>query len=86
MRNPSLADNAVDALATVREIGKDMPDDHPMRFIVHSMRRAAEAILSDAMRQAVDISYTAKLMIKDHDEAVAETRNSSLDIRKEPAP
>lgn len=70
MGTRSLADCAVDALAKIGTIGQDMPDDHPMRHAVRSIKRTAETILSDAMRQAVDLSYQAKQMEKDYDAAM----------------
>lgn len=71
MSTPSLADSAVIALAEVRAIGEKLDNEHPMRHAVRSMKRTAEQILSDAMRQATDISYQAKQLVKDHDEAIA---------------
>lgn len=70
MSNESLADRAVDALAEVRAIGENMDNEHSMRHTVRSMKRVAEQILSDAMRQATEIAYQAKRLVKDHDEAM----------------
>lgn len=72
MSSQSLADCAVSALSEVRSIGENMADDHPMRHSVRSMKRTAEQILSDAMRQAADLANQAKQLVKDHDSAIDE--------------
>ena len=69
IQQPSLADCAVSALAEVRAMGEKIGDDHPMRHAVRSMRRVAENILSEAMRQAVDLAYQSERLVKDYDEA-----------------
>lgn len=70
MQQQSLADCVVDALAAVRAIEDDIDNDHQMRHVVRSMKRVAEQILSDAMRQATEIAYQAKKIIEDHDKAM----------------
>jgi hypothetical protein len=69
----------VDALARVRAIDEDMDNDHPMRHNVRSMKRAAEQILADAMRQAADIAYQAKQLIKDYDAEIGKHSAPSKD-------
>ena len=68
--NVSLSDDAVLALSEVRRIGEHLDDEHPMRYTVRSMRRTAESIISDAMRQATDISNQAAQLVKDYDESL----------------
>lgn len=65
----SLADDAVAALAEVKRIGEDMDNEHPMRHAAWSMKRTAETILSDAMRQATDLAHQARQLVKDFDKA-----------------
>ena len=72
MNQPSLADQAVTTLAQVRAIGELCGNDHPMRHVVRNMKRTSEQILADAMRQASDIAYQAKCVIKDYDDAAKE--------------
>lgn len=81
MSTPSLADCAVSALAEVRAMGDNMENDHPMRHAVRSMKRIAEQILSDAMRQAVDLAYQSKQLVKDHDEAMT-GRDIPVEVRE----
>lgn len=66
----SLADCAVSALAEVRAIGETLDNEHPMRHTVRNMKRMAEQIMSDAMRQATELSYNAERLVKDYDEAM----------------
>ena len=68
MNQPSLADNAVSVLAEVKAIGADIPLLHPMRYCVNELRRNAEQILTDAMRQASQIAYAAGRIVRDYDE------------------
>lgn len=70
MSQESLADRAVATLAEVRAIGDSLTNDHPMRHSVRGMKMAAEQILADAMRQAADLAYRAKQLVKDHEDAM----------------
>jgi len=72
MSAPSLADKAVSALASVRAIGEKLDSEHPMRHAVRCMKRTAETILEDAMRNAEEIANQAKQLIKDYDDSIAE--------------
>lgn len=72
MSQPSLADNAVDAIARVRSMGENLSDDHPMRHIVRAMKATAERMLESAMREATMLSHTATKLVEDHDDAMAE--------------
>ena len=74
MTHPSLADQAVAALAAVRAMGQNLSDDAPERHNVRSLKRAAENIIGEAMRQAHDLAYTAEQMSKDVSEAVKDAR------------
>lgn len=65
----SLADDVVIALAEVRAIGENMDNEHPMRHAVRSMKRTAEDIIGNAMRQATDLAYQATRLEKDFQEA-----------------
>jgi hypothetical protein len=64
---PRLADYAVAALAEVRAMGETLDNDHPMRHAVRNMKRTAEQILESAMRQACDLAYQSKQVVKDYD-------------------
>lgn len=66
----SLSDDAILALSEVRRIGESMDDEHLMRHAVRNMKRSAETIISDAMRQATDIAYQAAQLVKDYDESL----------------
>jgi methylthioribose-1-phosphate isomerase len=68
----SLADCAVEALSAVRSMDNLIDNDHPMRHVVWTMKRMAEQILSDAMRQSTDLAYQARQVIKDHDASLIE--------------
>ena len=70
MQTQSLADCAVSAISDVLAIGENMDDEHPMRHAVRNMKRTAEQIIADAMRQATELAYQAKKLVKDHDEAM----------------
>lgn len=70
MANTSLADDIVSALSEVKRIGEMVDNDHPMRHSVRGMKRAAEQILVDAARQAADLAYQSRQLIKDYDESV----------------
>jgi len=72
MTQQSLADSAVYVLAEVRTMGESMADDRPMRHAVRSMRRTAEQILSDAMRQAADLAHQSNQLVKDFDAEIEE--------------
>lgn len=65
MSAPSLADCAVYAIAAVRAMGADMPPDAPERHTVRNLKRVAEDIISNALRQARDIAYTAEALSDD---------------------
>lgn len=69
MNQPSMADNAVDAIAAVRAMGEGLPIDAPERHAVRSLQRTAEDILIQAMRQARDLAYQAESLSKDMREA-----------------
>lgn len=66
----SLSDDVIDALSKVRQIGENLDDEHPMRHAVRNMKRSAETTITDAMRQATDISYQAAQLVKDYDESL----------------
>lgn len=57
---PSLADQTIAALAAVAAMDGEITNDSPERHQVRSLKRAAEQILSDAMRHANDLAYLAK--------------------------
>lgn len=65
----SLADCAVSALAEVRAMGENLDNEHPMRHAVRNMKRMAEQIMTDSMRQATELAYNAERLVKDYDEA-----------------
>ena len=65
MNQPSMADNAVDAIAAVRAMGEGLPIDAPERHTVRSLKRIAEDILTTAMRQARGLAYEAESLSKD---------------------
>lgn len=66
----SLSDDAIVALSDVRRIGENLDDEHPMRHAVRNLKRSAETLISDAMRQATDLSYQAAQLVKDYDESI----------------
>jgi dUTPase len=59
MSPPSLADQAVETLAAVSSIDRDVTNDHPERFVIRSMKRIAQDIIANALRQAMDLAYQA---------------------------
>lgn len=58
--NTSLADQAVEALAMVRAMDANIENTDPHRHIVRSLKRMAEARLSQAFRDAQEIAYMAQ--------------------------
>jgi poly-gamma-glutamate capsule biosynthesis protein CapA/YwtB (metallophosphatase superfamily) len=71
----SLADDTIAALQAIKAIGENLDslnDEHPMRHAVRGMKRTAEAILTDAIKQATDIAYQANQLIKDYDASITE--------------
>ena len=68
----SLADEAIIALAEVRAIGEKLGDEHPMRHAVRNIKRVAEDILTQSLRQVTDLSYQAERLVKDFDKLVSE--------------
>lgn len=66
----SLSDDAITALSAVRQVGENLDDDHPMRHVVRNMKRSAETILGDAIRQATDLAYQAAQLVKDYDDSL----------------
>lgn len=65
MSTPSLADSAVDTIAAVRAMGEGLPLEAPERHTVRNMKRVAEDIIGNALRQARDIAYQAEYLSKD---------------------
>jgi dUTPase len=59
MSPPSLADQAVETLAAVSSIDRDVTNDHPERFVIRYMKRIAQDIIANALRQAMDLAYQA---------------------------
>lgn len=68
--NNSLADDVIAALSEVRRIGENMDNEHPMRNSVRDMKRTAESIIAEAMRNATDLAYQAQRLVKDYDSSV----------------
>lgn len=58
--NPSLADQAVQALAMVRAMDASIENTDAHRHIVRSLKRMAEACLSQAFREAQEMAYMAQ--------------------------
>lgn len=70
--NLSLADRAVHALALVQAMDAEINNDHPERHVIRAMKRAAEAAIGSALRQAVELAYMARDASKLCDEVRAE--------------
>ena len=58
--NMSLADQAVQALAMVKAMDASIENTDPHRHIVRSLKRMAEARLSQAFREAQEMAYMAQ--------------------------
>ena len=58
--NMSLADQAVQAIAMVKDMDKGVDNEHPERHVVRSMKRVAEQALAAAFRNAIDVAWMAK--------------------------
>lgn len=58
--NLSLADQAVQALAMVKAMDASIENTDPHRHIVRSLKRMAEARLSQAFREAQEMAYMAQ--------------------------
>jgi hypothetical protein len=69
-REPSLADAAVTTLAAIRSLDSIADNEHPLRYSVHSMKNLAEKILSDALYNAMELTYKAKTVVSDFDKAI----------------
>jgi hypothetical protein len=69
---PSLADQAIAALASVRAMDDGIDNTLPERHIVRSLKRNAEQILADAFRQVSNLAYLA-----------ADVRNTFRDATRE---
>lgn len=66
----SLADDVLVTFSEVRRIGENMDDKHPLRHSVRDMKRLAESIIGDAMRQAISIADQAGRLVKDYDDSL----------------
>jgi hypothetical protein len=55
----SLADQAVSALAAVSAMDADMDMSHPERHSIRTLKRLAEARLSQAFREAHEFAFMA---------------------------
>lgn len=55
----SLADAAVETLAAIRAMDDGMTLDHPERHVIRDLKRTAESIVADALRQAQGLTFTA---------------------------
>lgn len=68
-REPSLADTAVATLAAIQELNSLTDDKHPLRYAVDSIKGLAEKILSDALYNALELTYKAKTVVRDHNKS-----------------
>ena len=65
MAEQSLADRAIETLAAVRAMDDGVELAHPERHAVHELKRAAEAILDTALRQAYMLAHAAQDLRED---------------------
>lgn len=65
MTAPSLADQAVAALAAVSVMTDSVTNDHPERHTIREMKRTAEDILESAIRHARGIARMAEQLQRD---------------------
>lgn len=56
----SLADQAVETLAAVAAIGEGLTNDDPWRHAIRNLKRSAQDIITNALRQALDLAYQAE--------------------------
>ncbi|KOC21160.1 hypothetical protein GL58_10730 [Comamonas testosteroni] len=64
-QNQSLADQAVDTIAAIRNLDTGSNMDHPERHAVREMKRVASEIVTNALRQAQALVYSAESLQKD---------------------
>ena len=85
MSEQSLADRAVEALAAVRAMDAGVELTHPERHAVRDLKRAAEAILDTALRQAYMLTHAAQNLSEDmrkKEKESASAQKGSNDDRK----
>lgn len=64
-QNQSLADQAVDTIAAIRNLDTWTNMDHPERHAVREMKRVASEIVTNALRQAQALVYSAESLQQD---------------------
>lgn len=58
-QHQSIADQAVETIAHVRQMADDLELEHVERHAVREMKRIAESILIEAFRQARSLAFAA---------------------------
>ena len=64
-QNQSLADQAVDTIAAIRNLDTGTNMDHPERHAVREMKRVASEIVTNALRQAQALVHSAQSLQQD---------------------
>lgn len=77
-QNQSLADQAVDTIAAIRSLDTSTNMDHPERHAVRDMKRMATEIVTNALRQAHALVYSAQSLqdeMRRHEETQRAAQN-----------
>ena len=64
-QNQSLADQAVDTIASIRNLDTSTNMGHPERHTVREMKRVASEIVTNALRQAQALVHSAESLQQD---------------------
>ncbi len=69
--HPSLADQAVEALAAIKALDERCQNEYPERHAMREVRRAAVSALSDAFRRVTELARVAEC-VRDFADSVKE--------------